>query len=204
MCRPRAGKTIIRGSHRTPARKKYNSAGPIAPDVLAGVTLRKFEHVPFDVLVHRIAEKLCWECGEALPPSSRKLCSVCRLPPAKAPRTRLTWKELDRNRRARVAGASGSATKEQLAARWEYYQGRCWMCGGAANVFDHVKPLARGGSNWPSNQRPACWRCNRRKGPHWPYPTRLVTEPRSFLPRSPGLHQNVVTLRGNGPLSGRG
>src|ERR1700729_2048008 len=75
-----------------------------------------------------------------------------------------------RERRAvRVAAAPGHATRSQLAARWTYYGGKCWLCGRPATMFDHVKPLAHGGSNWPANQRPACWPCNRRKGQQWPY-----------------------------------
>jgi 5-methylcytosine-specific restriction endonuclease McrA len=83
-------------------------------------------------------------------------------------------REAARRRAAREAAAPGFATPEQLAARWAYYSGRCWMCGGAAEHMDHVKPLAAGGAHWPSNQRPACWPCNQRKGARWPYPTRLA------------------------------
>jgi HNH endonuclease len=43
------------------------------------------------------------------------------------------------------------------------------MCGKPAAHMDHVKPLVKGGSNWASNQRPACWPCNRYKGQRWPY-----------------------------------
>lgn len=50
------------------------------------------------------------------------------------------------------------------------------MCGGVAAMFDHVKPLVHGGANWPSNQRPACWRCNSLKNQQWPYPSRLVAK----------------------------
>jgi 5-methylcytosine-specific restriction endonuclease McrA len=78
----------------------------------------------------------------------------------------------EQRRREREAAAPGSATEEQLAARWAFYGGRCWMCQGVATTMDHVKPLASGGSQWPSNQRPACWPCNVRKGAHWPWPIR--------------------------------
>ena len=73
-------------------------------------------------------------------------------------------------RTAREKAAAGHATDEQLAARWAFYGGKCWMCGTPAAHMDHVKPLARGGSKWPANQRPACWPCNSRKAARWPLP----------------------------------
>lgn len=55
-----------------------------------------------------------------------------------------------------------------LAARWAMWGGKCWMCGTFATATDHVKPLCKGGSNWPANLRPACKPCNSRKGRRWP------------------------------------
>lgn len=40
----------------------------------------------------------------------------------------------------------------------------CWMCGAEATCMDHVVALCNGGSNWPSNLRPACGPCNGAKG----------------------------------------
>jgi hypothetical protein len=78
--------------------------------------------------------------------------------------------EASQRRSSREATAVGYATDGQLASRWAFYGGKCWMCDAPAAHMDHVKPLARGGSNWPANQRPACWPCNRRKAAHWPLP----------------------------------
>jgi 5-methylcytosine-specific restriction endonuclease McrA len=71
-------------------------------------------------------------------------------------------------RHARKLAAAGAATLEQIAARVAYYGWRCWMCRGIWEEIDHVLPLARGGSNWPSNLRPACAKCNGRKWAHKP------------------------------------
>ena len=71
-------------------------------------------------------------------------------------------------RHARKQEASGEATLAQVAARVAYYGWRCWMCGIPWEEIDHVIPLARGGSNWPSNLRPACAKCNGRKWAHKP------------------------------------
>jgi 5-methylcytosine-specific restriction endonuclease McrA len=72
-------------------------------------------------------------------------------------------------RYARIKNAPGKSTAVQGAARWDYYGGRCWMCGAPATDTDHVKPLAGGGSNWPANLRPSCSTCNRSKSDAWPY-----------------------------------
>lgn len=66
----------------------------------------------------------------------------------------------NRNRRAVV----GSASLEQVNARASMFGFRCYMCGGPWETVDHVIPLARGGTGWPANLRPACNRCNARKG----------------------------------------
>lgn len=72
-------------------------------------------------------------------------------------------------RKKRERDAPGSHTAGQKQGRWDYYQGRCWMCGSPAQHMDHVKPLARGGSQWPANLRPVCWPCNKRKAARWPW-----------------------------------
>jgi hypothetical protein len=71
-------------------------------------------------------------------------------------------------RRRRERMAQGIATAQQIAARVAYYGGLCWMCREPYAAIDHVKPLSKGGSNWPANLRPACWSCNSRKGARWP------------------------------------
>lgn len=87
-------------------------------------------------------------------------------------KVRATIKRQNVVRTARTLATPGIATTEQVAARWAYYGGKCWMCGDTATDTDHVKPLAKGGCNWPSNLRPACRRCNRSKSAKWPYDPR--------------------------------
>lgn len=70
-------------------------------------------------------------------------------------------------RRARLRNAAGSCSQQQWAWRCALYDHRCAYCGrplytGSLTV-DHVKPISRGGSNWPANLVPACKACNQRK-----------------------------------------
>ena len=88
-------------------------------------------------------------------------------------------------RRARERGAPGVTTRQQLQARWEYYAGRCWLCGREANSLDHVIALAQGGSNWPANLRPACLACNVRKGASRALPRGAAGNPMVTVPFFP-------------------
>jgi hypothetical protein len=60
---------------------------------------------------------------------------------------------------------------EGLDLKWEFWGGRCWMCGKKATTWDHVKPLSRGGLHCLANLRPACVSCNSSKRDRWPWST---------------------------------
>lgn len=66
-------------------------------------------------------------------------------------------------------------TDEQFLARMAFFGNCCWMCGGAFEQVDHVKPLARGGWHALMNLRPACRSCNASKNAAWPLPQRLAS-----------------------------
>lgn len=92
--------------------------------------------------------------------------------PAKAKAMRAAWEKahpeemraLRHLGRSRRRGASGKFTPEQLRARFAFFGDRCAYCGTEGKLsIDHVIPLARGGSNWPANLRPACLKCNSSK-----------------------------------------
>lgn len=76
------------------------------------------------------------------------------------------------NNKARFAQKKGARalpfTDEQLRARLSMFPG-CWMCGGAKEETEHVKPLSKGGWHILANLRPACKACNLRKRDVWPW-----------------------------------
>lgn len=71
------------------------------------------------------------------------------------------------NRRARKRGAEGTFTDEDIARIYKLQKGRCAYCRcklGSKYHRDHIVPLTKGGTNWPSNIQLTCDSCNLRKG----------------------------------------
>lgn len=69
-------------------------------------------------------------------------------------------------RRARIYATDGSFTVSDVAKLYELQSGECAGCrADLSNGFevDHVMPISRGGSNWPSNLQLLCVSCNRKK-----------------------------------------
>jgi 5-methylcytosine-specific restriction endonuclease McrA len=61
-------------------------------------------------------------------------------------------------------GQSGF-TRDDIAER---YGDGCFYCGGLFQAVDHYIPVSRGGAHTLANVRPACNRCNSRKGVKMP------------------------------------
>lgn len=72
-----------------------------------------------------------------------------------------------RNRRAIRNEAEGSHTDKDVIEIWDRQKGICTYCPTDLRVsgyhVDHMTPLSRGGSNWPSNLQCLCPPCNLRK-----------------------------------------
>jgi hypothetical protein len=78
-------------------------------------------------------------------------------------------------RSSRLAAAQVMVIPSQKLSEKEAYWGnRCWICKEPfdndlhAKEWDHVKPIAKGGSHFLANLRPAGKLCNRRKHARWP------------------------------------
>lgn len=72
------------------------------------------------------------------------------------------------SRRACKRNAEGTHNSAQIRARTAVHGGSCIYCASNQDLhLDHIKPLSRGGSNWPSNLAPACATCNISKGAKW-------------------------------------
>lgn len=76
---------------------------------------------------------------------------------------RITKKAAKANRTAEKYGLLGRITSEQIWNRVLVLGEKCWLCSAKYNCIDHVIPMGKGGENLPSNIRPCCNFCNRRK-----------------------------------------
>ena len=82
-------------------------------------------------------------------------------------RLRNAYRHYNETRRARKLAAEGICSLAQWLWRVEFYGWRCAYCACSLTedtlTQDHMIPLSRGGSQWPSNLVPACQACNSRK-----------------------------------------
>jgi len=76
----------------------------------------------------------------------------------------------NQRRRARKRNAQGTFTAADWKARLAYHGYKCIYCGVEKDdtpqgwlTCEHLIPLSRGGTNWPSNLAPSCKSCNCRK-----------------------------------------
>lgn len=75
-------------------------------------------------------------------------------------------------RKQRLKNAPGAFSGDDIALMFTQQQGRCWYCQESIAEEYHIEhrvPLARGGSNDPSNLVLACPSCNLSKGARLPH-----------------------------------
>ena len=77
----------------------------------------------------------------------------------------------DARRRAREIDADGTHTAADIKEQFVKQDGKCFYCQVALTSYhvDHFIPLAKGGTNWPSNLVCACPSCNLQKGCTMPH-----------------------------------
>lgn len=90
------------------------------------------------------------------------------------------------NRRKKQHNIAGECTPSQIEARFRYHGNHCVYCGGKAQHVDHMIPVSRGGTNWPSNLVPACHSCNSRKA------RKTFKEYKVWLASRPVVLQRIV------------
>src|SRR3546814_355768 len=79
------------------------------------------------------------------------------------------YKSYSDNYRALKAGAEGTYSEDDAKALLKRQKNKCahsW-CGqslSGGKHLDHIHPLSKGGSNWPSNLQYLCPKCNLQKG----------------------------------------
>lgn len=67
-------------------------------------------------------------------------------------------------RRCRLKGVDGSFTRIDIVRITERQEGLCACCGSPDGLtIDHIVPISKGGSNWPSNLQMLCRPCNSKK-----------------------------------------
>lgn len=78
-------------------------------------------------------------------------------------RNPLPWKIAASKRRALLAAAEGAYTRADIAAIFKAQRGRCAYCSKKLRAdydIDHITPLSKGGTNYPSNLQLTCPFCN--------------------------------------------
>ena len=82
----------------------------------------------------------------------------------------------ERERRAQKANTEVTkVTKNDYNNILLEFNNQCWICEVKLTqvVWDHVQPLAKGGSHSVDNLRPACNPCNVRKNATWPFTDKM-------------------------------
>jgi 5-methylcytosine-specific restriction endonuclease McrA len=146
----------------SPARKRRGRAGRSAIGVCAGHASLTIASPPQKNYSVRVLKR-CSKCGKDLP--SGWYCRNGDGRFAAACRTCRKGKSSDNAARRRKAVGRHTQGDVEWILRKQGH--RCVLCGASLWVMfhvDHIVPICRGGSNWPSNLQCLCPGCNLEKG----------------------------------------
>ena len=95
-------------------------------------------------------------------PDGRRKCRKC-------------YKYRTAKRRVTLANVTPRRVPSAVIAGLESMYQTCWLCDSDDDnmVWDHVKPISKGGAHIPANLRLACNTCNSSKNAAWPVGTSM-------------------------------
>ena len=134
-----------------------------------------------DTVLRAAGVRMCRGCDQLFPrssfnPGGRGQCPPCHRLAVGVWRLQNPHKArangLRRHLQLRQQSVPGApVTGDGLAAKFQYWGGRCHLCGLAVDLktfeWDHVKPVSRGGLHVLSNLRPSHKYCNQVKSARW-------------------------------------
>lgn len=123
-----------------------------------------------------MTDRHCWKCGNTYPltteyfghqpnGSLRKVCKACQRKTSKKWRANNPTKAraLAQKRYRQLKEAPGWHDEDDITLICDELEDSCYYCGeyvGSDFHIDHMLPISRGGSHWPSNITITCKTCN--------------------------------------------
>ncbi len=169
----RDGDLALQQAHLAKQRARYHAESAETKELRA-VMRSKYHQANREAITARMRERARQRREEDAEAVNRKKAEWRQANLERVRGTAVNWhkanphshKISNARRRARKRAAEGSYTKDDIAAIYAGQNGQCVYCQahlGQQYHADHVKPLAKGGSNWPENIQLTCTTCNLKK-----------------------------------------
>jgi 5-methylcytosine-specific restriction endonuclease McrA len=121
-------------------------------------------------------DRICWKCQNTYPLTAeyfghmpnrnfRWVCKPCQAKTTKIWKTNnpVKARTQSRKRNRQLQNAEGRHDEDDITLICEELDDCCYYCGeyvGSNFHKDHMVPISRGGTHWPSNMTIACETCN--------------------------------------------